>query len=134
MQNTCEKIFTILVILFPIINQYPSGIHPSIGVGDMVLLCVLILYFPMIHCPKLVVSNYLVFTIYTILISVCDIFLVYNNVPNANLIRVIRHGFYGVIICFYAPRFFELNYGKQVMRICACIASLALMLLILCYP
>lgn len=131
--NIAQKLFTLLIVLFPIINIYPSNINVSIGLGDIALLIVLIIYAPIILRRKVIVTEYLVFTIYIIGISILNILFIHNGIPISNLIRILRHGFYGTICCFYVPHLFNLSYGKRLIKIFCCLLSIGLLFQVVFY-
>lgn len=120
-----QKIFTSLIILYPILNIYQSGIHANIGIGDGLMLAFLVIYMPNILKKKLITTDYLLFMVYIIVISFIDIVSINGgSIPMANLIRIVRHGFYGIVVCIYMPHYFNLQYGKSLMKITACIVSI----------
>ena len=123
-----QRVFTIIIILFPIINIYQSSIN------DALLLVFLAIYAPNILKRKLVISDYLLFIIYIISVSFVDITSVNDGAISAiNLIRIFRHGFLGVIVCLYMPHYFNLQYGKSLMKKWSCVVSVGIVLQSLIY-
>lgn len=129
-----QKVFTLIIILFPIINIYQSGINVDIGIGDAMLLMFLVIYAPGVLKRKLVISDYLLFTIYIISVSFIDIVLINDGViPAFNLIRIFRHAFFGVIVSVYMPYYFNLQYGTVLMKTWSCVVSVGIVLQSLIY-
>lgn len=129
-----QKIFTIIIILFPIINIYQSGINISIGIGDALLLVFLAINMPNVLKKKLVVTDYFFFLVYIIIISFIDVAVINGGIiPVGNLIRIVRHGFLGVIICVYMPHYFNLQYGMYLMKLWSCVVSIGIVFQSLLY-
>ena len=127
--NLSQRIFTEILILHPILNIYHSGINVKIGIGDALMLVFLVLYVPDVLKRKLVITDYFFFMIYIIAISFVDIAVVNGDgIRIVNLLRIVRHGFYGVIICVYMPHYFNLNYGTSLIKKISCIVSIGIVL------
>lgn len=127
-----QRIFTILLILYPILNIYQSGVNVSLGIADTLMLVFLIIHASDVLKKKLVVTDYLLFNVYIVVISFINILSVSEG-SAADLFRIVRHGFYGVVICVYMPHYFNLQYGISLMKKCSCVVCAGAMLQSLLY-
>ncbi len=113
-----DKIFTILICVFPILGVYSSGVSTSLSLAELIL----ILFF-ITHLRKMLhmrlggfAKNYAFFTIYVfVLTMISTMFEGLTDSLSLTAIRVLRFVFYSLIIIVYIPEYFDINYGKKLI-------------------
>ena len=133
MNRTIKRLFTITIILFPILNQYASFLHPSIGCGDILLLLFVVMLFPIVSTKKILFTDYLFFVVYTLLITFVDTIFLKGFIMGDMIFRILRDALYGVILCFYVPHFFDILFGCKGIKVFSVICVISLVIQVIWY-
>ena len=120
-KNIYAKIFTSLVIIFPLTSIYATPIK-SVSFGDLLILLILIpLTFDMfINTARRGVVPFWIYIMYAFGVTVVASFLFFgisdtyssNDVIN----RIIRDGYFLVTIVVFGKRYFDFQYGKKLLK------------------
>lgn len=111
-----SKIFTFLIIIFPIINQYYSPI-PGILFGELALIILLPFLIGNIYKKNLEINSYWIFVIYSIISSLIVILFIPIISGQDVFIRIIRETFYFIVIFIFARYCFNLTLGIKIYKI-----------------
>ncbi len=122
MIDKLAKIFTFLLVLMPIINQYASPIR-QIGFGEILFMCLFPLMLVFMINKQLKVNAYLFFCVYILAITFLIILFQRAYSFDDVVFRVLREVFYIVLFLVFAQFYFDFNcaikiYEKVVMGVC----------------
>ncbi|MCQ2211394.1 MAG: hypothetical protein MJZ34_14005 [Paludibacteraceae bacterium] len=117
-----RKLYTILIICLPVTSVYASPI-PSVNIGELICAgCVFCLLLDMIKNRRLriVWSPVLLYLGYAVIVSIMSIMVfsvISSSYSSKDVVeRVIRDAYYFSLIAYFAPSYFDFEYGKKVIE------------------
>ena len=124
-----EKIFTIFVLIMPILNIYSTPVISALRIGEVIGVFIIILLLA-VNKAKFVITNkgYWIAIIYVCFISLMLTLFINNYSIGNTLVRIGRVLFYTYFAFRLAPVFWNWEYGKKVY-IKLCVLTSAVLLL-----
>lgn len=134
--NKLQLIFTILIATYPILNQYASFVHNSIGISDFVCFwfIIYVLFSAWKNSACIVLNKeYSYFVFISVALTCLNILLVKNYSVYDVGFRVLRDLLYWAIIAIAIPNLFDIQLGFLLIKLTAFFSSLVIMLQWLIY-
>ncbi|MCI9136005.1 MAG: hypothetical protein HFH48_00325 [Lachnospiraceae bacterium] len=132
------KIFTICVLLFPILTIYATPI-PQISFGEIVLFSLMLVMSADMACRRRSIkwNPFWCYLFYALCISIAAsiiLLLVRADFSYTDMMqRVLRDGFYFAIVLVFGAWYFDFDYGKKIIRLISIVFGLFMILQVAAY-
>lgn len=133
--NNCSRILTLSLLLFPFANVYLI-VGAGLGFGEVLMLCaIIVIIFKNGFKVRIDFSSNMmtVFFLYVLIITVVMAMIYPSIEVSETLKRVVRDGFYILIIWGFARHYFNYQYGYKVLNIFAVILSVFILIQFVAY-
>lgn len=119
-----KKIFTLVLVLFPILYIYDSGIL-TLSLADIILIAILpLLITDMIIKKKTIKINVFLFFFTLFIFSQILIYYLFNITTADAVMTTFRLVLYYAVISFFVYEYFDYNKGIKYIKICATLSAI----------
>ena len=133
-RSLIEILFTVLIVTYPILNQYASFIHTSIGISDLIYIAFLAYILIQGSQRKLYINrDYTVFILVTIILTFFNIILVNSYSLHDVAFRVLRDLLYWSIIAISIPNMFHKKVGYKIIKYISILITFSIIYQIIVY-
>lgn len=115
MENKLKKIFTLLIVILPIMSQYSSMV-PGFSIGDLLLFLIMLFIIidllkkkPVHNINKIVRNPFIWFISYIIFGSLISVLFQYYSAFNDVAVRSTRYIFYIILATYISSIYFDFN-------------------------
>lgn len=129
-----KKIYSYTLIFSIVLNVY-TYVRFNISYGEILLFLLMPFLIPRVHKIKLNSAGtlYILFIVYAIIVTIINIML-FSQIDIAETVkRLVRDGFYIVIICVFSKEFFDYKYAIKALNILSVVLSVYIIIQFLAY-